>query len=50
MKVFVCVIKYFKDCVLEDLERLCLGLYLGEDKFWVIIFLVFWDDKVKKFM
>lgn len=50
MKVFVCVIEYFKDCVLKNLEELCLGLLKREDRFWVIIFLVFWDDKVKNFM
>lgn len=50
VKVFACVIKYLKDRVLKDLERLCLGSYWGEDKSWVITLPAFWDDKAKKFM
>lgn len=50
MKLFVCVIKYFKDYMLEDLKRRWFGLLEMDEIYWVFIVLVIWDDRVKMFM
>lgn len=46
--VFICVIRYFKDYLLDELKKLYYGFFELSEINWVLIFLVFWDDKVKE--
>lgn len=46
--VFICVIRYFKDYLLDELKKMYYGFFELSEINWVLIFLVFWDDKVKE--
>lgn len=48
--VFVCVIRYFKNYLLDELKKMYYGFFEISEINWVLIVLVFWDDKVKYFM
>lgn len=48
--VFVCVIRYFRNYLLDKLKEIYYGFFEISEIKWVLIVLVFWDDKVKLFM
>lgn len=50
MKVFIFVIEYFKNYLLNYLKEKFNDYLKIDDIYWVLIVLVIWNDKVKLFM